>query len=78
MHKVERRGGPAATAASAPPATPEAIAKLRTAETVAALDDARKSVWALYAAASAEVPLEVEAAAHERLEALEQNEEVTL
>lgn len=74
MHKVVRGGGAAQHAAAAP-ATPEAVARLRACDSVASLEDARKSVWALYAAANVEVPIDVEAVANERREALE---EVTL
>lgn len=75
MHKVERRSG--AAHASAPLGN-DAIARLRACETLAGLESARASLWALYAAAGVEVPVEVEAAASERAETLEQEAEVQL
>jgi len=77
MHKVVLGGAPAANGASAsgdktPPAQAEAIKTLRETQTLDAYTKARKSVWALYAAAGAEVPLEVESAGNDHREALEQ------
>jgi hypothetical protein len=72
MHKMMPKGA-AATSSSAP-AVESAIAQLRAAESLEAFDGARKSVWALYAAAKADVPLDVEAVANERREQLEEAE----
>jgi hypothetical protein len=76
MHKIEQRGAPtnAAATGSAPekPSDADALKTLRASETLDAFTKARKSVWAVYAAAGVEVPLEVEAAANERRETLEQ------
>lgn len=80
MHRMFPKGaGPASSASQpAPAAAPtqeEALAKVRGAQTIAALAEARKTVWGLYAAASAEVPLPVEMAANDRREALQSSEE---
>lgn len=77
MHKTGPSAAPAASNAApgekkAPPPTAEMIAQIRATESVDACADARKSVWALYAAAGAAVPIDVEAAANEHREALEQ------
>jgi hypothetical protein len=56
------------------PSDDESIKALRGQQTMDSLLKTRKSVWALYAAAGAEVPLEVEAAANEHRETLEQQE----
>lgn len=79
MHKVVRQD-PAANGAQnsgsdggkRPPPIEESIKSLRAAPTLDALANARKSVWSLYAAAGAEVPLDVEAAANERRDALDE------
>lgn len=54
------------------PESSAAIARLRAAESLDALSRERKSLWALYAAAHEDIPLEVEATATERREVLEQ------
>jgi hypothetical protein len=58
-----------------PPSSANSIAAARSAETVDSLADARKSVWGVYAAANAPVPLEVEGAFNDRQAALEQASE---
>ena len=78
MHRMVKGGGATANAGATSaqvPDTARAIAQLRAAESVAAFDDTRKSVWALYAAANTEVPLDVEAAAQTRREQLEESSE---
>jgi hypothetical protein len=77
MHKMVPKG-PAATSSSGPPATASAIAQLRAAESLEAFDGARRSVWGMYAAAGAEIPLDVEAVANERREQLAEADELTL
>lgn len=74
MHRMVKAGTAAAAAAAPVQAPPpaQAIAQLRAAESLEAFDGVRKSVWALYASAGAEVPIDVEAAAHETREQLEQ------
>lgn len=76
MHKVVRGGAqqPAAATPAKGPSSADAIAQLRAADSVEAFDAAKRSVWALYAAASADVPIDVEAAANEHREALEADE----
>jgi hypothetical protein len=79
MHKTVPGGAPAGNGANGggdktPPAQAEAIKTLRETQTLDAYTKARKSVWALYAAAGAEIPLEVEAAGNEQREMLEQQE----
>lgn len=77
MHKT---GPSAAQAASttqgsekkALPVQADMIAQIRATDTIESCAEARKSVWAVYAAAGAAVPLEVEAAANEHKETLEQ------
>jgi len=54
------------------PPSAQSIETIRAAQTLDALAKARKSVWGLYAAANADVPLDVDAAANEHREALEQ------
>lgn len=83
MHRT-RPGGSAANGSSnaapapggeepqSPPSDAEAIKTLRAAQTLDALAKQRKSVWALYAAVNADVPLDVEAVANEQREVLEQ------
>lgn len=74
LHKVARPGAKAAT-----PAAPDgqgsgagsterdaAIQQMRAASNLDALAAARKSVWAVYASASREVPLDVETVYHDR------------
>lgn len=81
MHKVVKGSAQAQStqastsqgtgSASTAPTTADALAKVREAKTFDALTEARKTVWGLYAAASVDVPLEVEAAATDRRLALE-------
>jgi hypothetical protein len=79
MHRVDRQNVSSSGAANSngapgrPPSEEESLKTLRGAETRDALAAARKSVWALYAAAGAEVPLNVEATANERADSLEQD-----
>lgn len=61
-----------AGAKATPPASTPSIETLRATQTLDALAKARKSVWGLYAAAQASVPVDVEAAANEHRESLEQ------
>ncbi len=80
MHKMMPRapgGGSTSSSAPAPTVPPvqESIAKLRAAESLEAFDTAKRSVWALYAAAKADVPIDVEAVANEQREQLAQVEE---
>lgn len=83
MHRMLPKGASAAAASpsqgDAPtaeaPIEAEALAKVRSAKTLDALSDARKTVWGLYAAANAEVPLPVEIAANDRREALQSSVE---
>lgn len=75
MHRIERRGAPTPTASVTPPATTDAVARLRGCESLESLETMRKSVWALYAAAGAEVPVDVEAVANELAEGLAQSVE---
>jgi hypothetical protein len=78
MHAV-RKGGPGGSAATNPPAAAsgpppsvaEANTQLRAAASIGDLVSVKKSIWALYAAANQEVPLEVEAFAHQHREDLE-------
>lgn len=72
MHRTVKGGGGQAAGA---PATPDAIARLRAAESVDSLAEARRGVWALYAAANVAVPIDVEAAANERRLVLEEQAE---
>lgn len=77
MHKTGPSAAPAASTTQgsekkAPPVQADMIAQIRTTESMEAYAEARKSVWALYAAAGAAVPLDVEAAANEHKEQLEQ------
>jgi hypothetical protein len=55
-----------------PPSDTKSIEQLRSVERIDSFDQVKGSVWAVYAAAGREVPLEVEAAANERREMLEQ------
>jgi hypothetical protein len=71
MHAVRREGKRPETPAASPPAPVDAITKIRAAPSIEALVDAKKSIWASYASANIEVPIDVEAAAHEHREALE-------
>jgi len=77
MHAVRREGPrpvPAQNQVStpaSPPTTGDAIGKIRAAPSIEALVDAKKSIWAAYASANIEVPIDVEAAAHEHRESLE-------
>lgn len=48
------------------------VQEIRAITSLDALAKTRKSVWGVYAAAGQDVPLEIEAAAHEKREALEQ------
>lgn len=74
MHRVDRQNVSGNGASGRPsPSEEESLKTLRAAETRDALTAARKSVWALYAASGAEVPLNVEAAANERADSLEQD-----
>jgi hypothetical protein len=73
MHKMMPKGA-AATSSSTTPSTQQSIAQLRAAESLEAFEGARNSVWALYAAAKADVPLDVEAVANERREQLQELE----
>jgi len=75
MHRMLPKGAAPAqqqkSTTAAAPSKDEALAKVREARTLEALADARKTVWALYAAAKTEIPIEVEAAATDRRLALE-------
>lgn len=66
--------GSAAAPTGVAPDQAKAIADLRATVSLDAYTVARKSVWALYAGAGAEVPIDVEAAANDHREALEQQE----
>ena len=79
MHRVilERAGGnggipPANGHAPEKPSNEKSLTAARTAETLAALREQRESVWAVYAAAGRDVPVEVEGAFEDRRAALEQ------
>jgi hypothetical protein len=73
MHKMMPKGA-AATSSSTTPSTQQSIAQLRAAESLEAFEGTRNSVWALYAAAKTDVPLDVEAVANERREQLQELE----
>lgn len=65
------QAGEKSEAGSQPPSIEEANTKLRAAKSIAELTVEKKSIWALYAAADKEVPLDIEACAHEKREDLE-------
>jgi hypothetical protein len=77
LHAVRKGGAeahaadPAKAAPSAPPSIQEANDKLKATVDVADFINVKKSIWAVYAAANVEVPLDVEAFAHIRREDLE-------
>lgn len=79
MHRVALGNGGARNGTSArkaaPPDQAKAIADLRAAQTVEALEQVKQTVWGLYAAAGMDVPLEVEDAALIRGEELQEQEE---
>lgn len=71
MHRVSvGNGARNGSGKNTPPDDAKSIAELRSAQTIEALDSAKKTVWAVYAAANVDVPLEVEAAANEQREQL--------
>jgi hypothetical protein len=76
MHRVAvgARNGANGRSLSAPPDQAKAIADLRAAQTLAALEAAKQTIWGLYAAANIEVPLEVEDAAIMHAEQLQEQE----
>lgn len=55
-----------------PPSDVNSIEQLRAIDSIGSFDQVKTSVWAVYAAAGREVPLEVDAAANETRELLEQ------
>lgn len=65
-------GATTAKAAGAAPDTRRAIEQLQATLSLDAFAQARRSVWAAYAAAATEVPMDVEAAAFDHEQALEQ------
>lgn len=74
MHRVTigaRNGASGGNGGGAPDDT-KSITELRAAQSLDAFAKAKKSIWALYAAAGADVPLEVEDAANMHREQLEQ------
>lgn len=76
MHKVGAGNGARAGAngnGNEAPDDTKAIAELHATDSLDSYTKARKSVWAVYAAAGVEVPLDVEAAANEHREQLESN-----
>lgn len=77
MHKtgIAAKLTTAATGDKALPDQAKAIADLRAAQTIEALAVAKKTVWDVYAAASTEIPLEVEAAHNDRAETLSSQDE---
>jgi hypothetical protein len=70
MHRMLPRG--AGADAPAAPTASAAIARLKAATTLAALASEKQSVWALYAGAHEEIPLDVEATYQDHKEHLEQ------
>lgn len=75
MHRTVKGGSATAATTEQVPDTAKAIAQLRAAESIDAFDTERKSLWQLYAATNTQIPLDVEAAATERRETLEQSAE---
>jgi len=71
MHRVARNGN---GRPAGPPDQAKAIADIRAAQTLEALEAAKKTVWGLYAAANIEVPMEVEDAAIMHAEQLQEQE----
>jgi len=77
MHRV---GGPSrvvggtesSAAGGEAPDPAKSLQEIRNAATLDALAKARKTVWGVYAAANQQVPVDIEAAANDRREALEQ------
>ncbi len=74
MHKVNgaTRTATAAGVSGEAPDDGRSIVEIRAAATLDALAKARKTVWDLYARAGQDVPMDVEAAANEHRETLEQ------
>jgi hypothetical protein len=80
MHKMTGRGAATGNGSGGKsvPSASESITALREADTLDTLVQTKNSVWAVYAAAKADIPVEVDAAYNERHEALEQAEQQTL
>lgn len=74
MHKTGAPGAAAAKngngGARKAPETKSAVAQLRAATSIDDFDVIKSTVWSLYAAAGADIPIDVEAAANERREEL--------